>query len=73
MTMRDFIRDNRAEIDAAINRVLCHVPATASCYCPLSGTDHYHEPDPLNDAERRQWVMNDEGLYMWARREGVRV
>jgi len=24
------------------------------------------------DAERRLWVLNDEGLYRWARKEGVR-
>ncbi len=27
----------------------------------------------LNDEERRLWVLNDEGLYRWARREGVRI
>jgi hypothetical protein len=27
----------------------------------------------LNDDERRQWVLNDEGLYLWARQEGVRI
>jgi gluconate kinase len=27
----------------------------------------------LNDDERRQWVLNDEGLYRWARSAGVRV
>jgi hypothetical protein len=26
-----------------------------------------------NDAERRLWIMNDEGLYRWARSEGVRI
>ena len=26
-----------------------------------------------NDDERRLWVMNDEGLYRWARSEGVRI
>jgi hypothetical protein len=26
-----------------------------------------------NDAERRLWVLNDEGLYRWARSEGVRI
>ena len=25
----------------------------------------------LNDDERRQWVASDEGLYNWAKREGV--
>jgi hypothetical protein len=27
----------------------------------------------LNDEERRAWILNDEGLYLWARREGVRI
>jgi len=27
----------------------------------------------LNDEERRLWILNDEGLYLWARREGVRI
>ena len=27
----------------------------------------------LNDQERRLWILNDEGLYNWARSEGVRV
>lgn len=27
----------------------------------------------LNDSERRDWIMNDEGLYNWARSEGVRI
>lgn len=26
-----------------------------------------------NDEERRLWVLNDEGLYNWARSEGVRI
>ena len=25
-----------------------------------------------NDEERRLWILNDEGLYNWARSEGVR-
>ena len=51
--LRDWIRRNRAEIDAAI-RSICD-----NCR--------------LNDDERRLWVLNDEGLYSWARSEGVRV
>jgi len=54
MTMREFLRVNRAELDAAIRRV---VP----------------NGRPLNNEERQQWVLNDEGLYQWARREGVKV
>lgn len=26
-----------------------------------------------NDEERRQWIYNDEGLYNWARSEGVQI
>lgn len=26
-----------------------------------------------NDEERRLWILNDEGLYNWARSEGVRI
>lgn len=28
---------------------------------------------PLSDKERRLWVLNDEQLYNWARKEGVRI
>ena len=28
---------------------------------------------PLNDTERELWVLNDEGLYKWARSEGARI
>ena len=73
MTMREFIRANRAELDRLIGGALGHVPKTASCYCPRSGTDHQHEAPKLNDEERRQWVLNDQALYCWARSEGVRV
>lgn len=58
MTMQQFIRENRSELDAAIKNAIGHVPRTASCYCPKSGTDHYHEPDALNDKERRLWILN---------------
>lgn len=27
----------------------------------------------LNDNERRLWILNDEGLYNWARSEGVKI
>ncbi len=53
MTMRNFIKENKEEIDAGIRRV---APGIS-----------------LNDSERRNWIMNDEGLYCWARRSGVRV
>jgi hypothetical protein len=71
--LHDFIAENREQLDAAINRVLCHVPRTASCYCPLSGTEHDHPAKRLSDEDRRQWILNDEGLYNWARSEGVPI
>lgn len=27
----------------------------------------------LNNEERRLWILNDEGLYSWAKSEGVRI
>ncbi len=53
MTMREFIKENREEIDECIRRV-CD-----NCR--------------LNDEERKEWIANDEGLYMWAKGEGVKV
>ena len=73
MTLRDFIAENRAELDACIGRALGHVPRSASCYCPLSGTEHQHAAPCLNDKERREWILNDEDLYQWARSSGVRI
>lgn len=52
MSLREFIRTHRAEIDAAI------VGASGLA---------------TNDEERREWILNDEGLYRWARAEGVRI
>jgi hypothetical protein len=55
MSLATFIKQNRAEIDAAIRRVL---------------------DDPtlkFSDRERRLWVLNDQSLYYWARREGVKI
>lgn len=74
MTLKHFIAEHRQELDDAINGTLNHVPRTASCNCRLSGTDHIHNDGrKLDDAERRLWILNDEGLYNWARSEGVRI
>jgi len=53
MTFREFIKQNREELDKAIQGA-----------APGS---------PKNDEERRLWVLNDEGLYRWARNEGVKI
>jgi hypothetical protein len=53
MTLVNFIKENRAEIDNCIKSV---VPNAS-----------------LNNNERRMWILNDEGLYRWARRSGVRI
>jgi ABC-type nitrate/sulfonate/bicarbonate transport system substrate-binding protein len=56
MTLREWIRAHRAELDECIARAL--------------GRDKNLR---ANDDERRLWVLNDEGLYRWARSEGVRI
>lgn len=73
MSIYDFIKQNEPELKACIGRALGHVPRTASCDCPKSGTDHYHDAPKLSQSEIRLWILNDEGLYTWARSEGVRI
>jgi len=51
--MNTFIKDNRAELVAAIKRA--------------GGKE-----DNPDNAEIRLWILNDEGLYNWARSEGMR-
>lgn len=57
MTMRAFIRLYRKEIDQHINAAL----------------GQEGEWPRRNDDERHTWVINDEGLYLWAQQEGVSV
>jgi len=53
MTLREFIKENKEELDKAIKKVV---------------------PDAkLNNEERRLWILNDEGLYRWARSKGVKI
>ena len=53
MTLAEFIRENKTEIDRAIKS------ACNNC--------------KLNNKERRLWILNDEGLYLWARSNGVKI
>lgn len=66
-SLADFIREHRAELDSAILGAIYRYDGKGG-----RGTipdDH----ERLNDAERRNWILNDEGLYSWARSEGVRL
>jgi hypothetical protein len=56
MTLREFIKQNRREIDECINK-------------QLKTWNQFSR----NDEERRQWILNDEGLYNWARSAGCRI
>lgn len=65
-SMSEFIREHRTELDAAILSALYRYDGNGG-----RGTipvDH----EKFNDSERRNWILNDEGLYNWAKSEGVR-
>ncbi len=53
MSLREFIRENRAELDACIRGA------------GARGT--------LNNEDREDWIMNDEGLYLWAQSAGCKI
>ena len=55
MTLTNFIKENKQEINEAIKRA-------------LNGSEIID-----TDQERRLWILNDEGLYNWARSEGVKI
>lgn len=57
MTLQKFIKENRLAIDQTILRIL----------------KYPGEFKNLNDKERRLWILNDEGLYNWARSEGIKI
>jgi hypothetical protein len=66
-SLANFIRENRAELDAAILGALYRYDGKGG-----RGTIPANHKT-FNDSERRQWILNDEGLYNWARSEGVRL
>jgi len=66
MTMRRFIQENRAELDAAILGAKYR-------YDGNGGRGTIPAGEKLNDSERREWILNDEGLYLWARNHGVKI
>lgn len=57
-SLRTWIKEHREDIDAVVRSVTGR---------------HKGLCVPLNDEERRQWVLNEESLYLWATGEGVEV
>ena len=67
MTLNNFIRENRSALDDCINAALYRHDGNG-------GRGTIPDPPPSrNDSERADWIANDEGLYKWARSEGVRI
>lgn len=65
--MEEFIRENRDELTGCINRYLFR-------YDGNGGAGTIPDPPPTyDDDELNEWISNDEGLYDWARSEGVQV
>jgi hypothetical protein len=58
MSLQQFLKKNRKQIDECIIEALGGDPKS-----------HRYR----NDEERRLWVLNDEGLYNWARSKGVDI
>ena len=54
MSIKEWIKKNKKELDAHIHSQLGH-------------------GEPLNNKDREEWMLNDEGLYNWARSDGVKL
>jgi hypothetical protein len=57
MTMRQFIRENREEIDKTIDHIV---------------EDYYQTYGRKNNRERELWINNHEPLYLLAKSKGVK-
>lgn len=64
MTLKDFIKENKEELDIAIYRAMGVWE---------QGTANSNNGYRLNNKERQEWLLNDESLYRWARMYGVRL
>lgn len=64
MSIREFIKQNRDELDIAIYRAI---------HDWVQGTNHSASGYRLNNNDRIQWIMNDESLYRWAKMYRVNV
>ena len=54
MTLEQFIRKNRRQIDRVIKRT-------------------WPKVKPLNDAERKVWILNERILLLWVEAQGVKI
>ena len=67
MKLQEFIARNRAQLNQAINAAMYrHDGRGGPGTVPTPAPQH-------SSSEIREWIANDEGLYGWARSEGVRV
>lgn len=67
MTIRDFINQNRAELNKSINRAVYR-------YDGNGGKGTIPNPAPTySDDQIRKNILGDEGLYNWARAEGCEI
>ena len=66
-SMKDFIRENRDDLNACSNSVIYR-------WDGRGGRGTGPTPPPKHsEQEIREWIANDEGLYHWAKAAGVRV
>ena len=65
MEITEIIEQNRTLIDAVIDAER----RTANRPAPPCG----RPPHKLNDNDRREWILNFEPLYLWARQKGAKI